>query len=130
MMDINEFVKQVDRQRKESDPLEEGNTTMHVIIRKYTEKDLPQMIQIWNEVVEDGIAFPQEELLTADTGKHFLQVRPLALSRRILRRESSAVCIFYTPTMLADAVISAMPAMPFAEMRAACILGKSWCRTA
>ena len=44
---------------------------MNVIIRKYTEKDLPQMIQIWNEVVEDGIAFPQEELLTADTGKTF-----------------------------------------------------------
>ncbi len=38
MMDINEFIKQVDRQRKELDPLEEGNTTMQVIISKYTEK--------------------------------------------------------------------------------------------
>ena len=44
---------------------------MNVIIRKYTEEDLPQMIQIWNEVVEDGTAFPQEDLLTADTGKVF-----------------------------------------------------------
>ena len=44
---------------------------MNIIIRKYTEEDLPQMIQIWNEVVEDGIAFPQEDLLTADTGKVF-----------------------------------------------------------
>lgn len=44
---------------------------MNSIIRKYTEEDLPQMIQIWNEVVEDGIAFPQEDLLTADTGKVF-----------------------------------------------------------
>lgn len=29
----------------------------------YQKKDLPEMIRIWNEVVEEGIAFPQEELL-------------------------------------------------------------------
>lgn len=29
------------------------------------------MIAIWNEVVEDGIAFPQEELLTEKTGAGF-----------------------------------------------------------
>lgn len=29
------------------------------------------MIAIWNEVVEDGIAFPQEELLTEKTGAEF-----------------------------------------------------------
>lgn len=40
-------------------------------IRKYTEKDLTAMIAIWNEVVEDGIAFPQEELLTEKTGAGF-----------------------------------------------------------
>ena len=34
-----------------------------MIIRKYEEKDLQQMIDIWNEVVEDGIAFPQEDFL-------------------------------------------------------------------
>ena len=32
-------------------------------IREYTEKDMPEMVRIWNEVVEDGIAFPQERLL-------------------------------------------------------------------
>lgn len=40
-------------------------------IRNYTEKDLPAMIAIWNEVVEDGIAFPQEEFLTEKTGTEF-----------------------------------------------------------
>ena len=40
-------------------------------IREYCEKDLPEMIRIWNEVVEEGIAFPQEELLTLDSGKEF-----------------------------------------------------------
>ena len=40
-------------------------------IRKYTENDLPAMISIWNEVVEEGIAFPQEEPLTAKSGADF-----------------------------------------------------------
>ena len=35
-----------------------------MIVRKYEDKDLPEMIRIWNEVVEDGVAFPQEEFLT------------------------------------------------------------------
>ena len=44
---------------------------MKIEVRAYEEKDLPAMIQIWNEVVEEGIAFPQEELLTLHTGKQF-----------------------------------------------------------
>lgn len=42
-----------------------------MIIRKYNPNDLPSMIAIWNEVVEDGIAFPQEELLDDVTGADF-----------------------------------------------------------
>ncbi|MBQ9133371.1 MAG: GNAT family N-acetyltransferase [Clostridia bacterium] len=44
---------------------------MNIAVRAYTERDLPEMIEIWNEVVAEGIAFPQEELLTAETGKQF-----------------------------------------------------------
>ena len=44
---------------------------MEVQIRPYEERDLPEMIRIWNEVVEEGTAFPQEELLDARTGKEF-----------------------------------------------------------
>ena len=44
---------------------------MNIIIRAYEDRDLPSMIEIWNEVVEEGIAFPQEELLTEVTGKEF-----------------------------------------------------------
>ena len=40
-------------------------------VREYTKQDLPDMIRIWNEVVEDGIAFPQEELLDAESGEAF-----------------------------------------------------------
>lgn len=44
---------------------------MNVIIRAYKEADLPQMIRVWNEVVTEGVAFPQEELLTIDSGREF-----------------------------------------------------------
>jgi len=40
-------------------------------VRKYTQKDIPELIKIWNEVVEEGIAFPQEESLTSIGGKAF-----------------------------------------------------------
>lgn len=44
---------------------------MEIVIRAYEEKDIPEMIRIWNEVVEEGIAFPQEELLDLETGTQF-----------------------------------------------------------
>ncbi len=40
-------------------------------IRKYILNDLRDMIVIWNEIVEEGIAFPQEELLNDKTGAEF-----------------------------------------------------------
>ncbi len=40
-------------------------------IREYNISDLTEMISIWNEVVEDGIAFPQEETLNNETGAAF-----------------------------------------------------------
>ncbi len=42
-----------------------------MIIRPYTAADLPAMITIWNEVVEEGIAFPQEDALNEETGAAF-----------------------------------------------------------
>ena len=44
---------------------------MEIKIRKYEKQDFPEMIRIWNEVVEDGIAFPQEELLDEVSGREF-----------------------------------------------------------
>ncbi|MDE6732196.1 MAG: GNAT family N-acetyltransferase [Oscillospiraceae bacterium] len=40
-------------------------------VRKYTPADLPAMIKIWNEVVDEGNAFPQEEFLDEKTGAEF-----------------------------------------------------------
>ena len=44
---------------------------MEIQVRAYTRADLPDLIRIWNEVVEDGVAFPQEDLLDASSGADF-----------------------------------------------------------
>ena len=44
---------------------------MEIVVREYTDTDLQEMLKIWNEVVEEGIAFPQEEILNEETGKDF-----------------------------------------------------------
>lgn len=44
---------------------------MQLKIRVYEESDIAQMLEIWNEVVEEGVAFPQLELLNEETGTIF-----------------------------------------------------------
>ena len=44
---------------------------MDLSVEKYSSADLADMIRIWNEVVEEGIAFPQEELLDETSGREF-----------------------------------------------------------
>ena len=44
---------------------------MDITIKQYTENDLDDMIRIWNQIVEEGIAFPQEEPLFLETGRKF-----------------------------------------------------------
>ena len=44
---------------------------MNIVVRAYKEADLSVMIDIWNQVVEDGVAFPQEECLIAKSGQEF-----------------------------------------------------------
>ena len=44
---------------------------MNITVRLYEERDLPGMIAVWNQVVEDGVAFPQEETLTPESGRAF-----------------------------------------------------------
>lgn len=43
----------------------------NIIVRKYKETDLPQMVRIWNEVVAEGNAFPQTELLDEESARAF-----------------------------------------------------------
>lgn len=47
---------------------------LEIIVREYSEhQDIVAMIQIWNEIIEEGIAFPQEEYLDENTAKDFFK---------------------------------------------------------
>lgn len=44
---------------------------MEITVKKYSENDIPEMVRIWNEVVEEGQAFPQEVILDTNSGRAF-----------------------------------------------------------
>lgn len=44
---------------------------MGIIIKELSDTKLSEALTIWNSVVEDGIAFPQTELLSEKTGRAF-----------------------------------------------------------
>ena len=44
---------------------------MAIAIRTYQPEDVPALVEIWNEVVEQGIAFPQKAPLTNQIGAAF-----------------------------------------------------------
>lgn len=46
---------------------------MDICIRKFEERDLDASLRIWNQVIEDGIAFPFTNELTAEDGLSFFE---------------------------------------------------------
>lgn len=44
-------------------------------VRAYQPEDLPAMIALWNEIVEEGNAFPQEDFLTTQSGEAFFRAQ-------------------------------------------------------
>ena len=78
-------------------------------IRKYSENDVPAMIRIWNEVVEEGVAFPQLELLDKESGRAFFAAQTYC---GVADDNGTVVgLIFSTRTMSAGAGTLPMQAM-------------------
>ena len=48
---------------------------MVIIIKPYDTKNVREAINIWNEIVREGIAFPQEEELDEITGDEFFKAQ-------------------------------------------------------
>ena len=46
---------------------------MRIRVREYTKEDVEEAVKIWNQVVEDGVAFPQEKNLTKESGDAFFK---------------------------------------------------------
>ena len=47
-------------------------------VRAYREDDLPAMAEIWNEVVEEGVAFPQTERLSLGDARELFAQQSLS----------------------------------------------------
>ena len=52
---------------------------MALEIRPYREEDLAGMVKVWNEVVENGEAFPQIEPLTLESAAEFFGAQTLSV---------------------------------------------------
>ena len=52
---------------EEIEQLLQETKKMNVKIREYTTEDAKAASEIWNQVVEDGVAFPQEDTLAEET---------------------------------------------------------------
>ncbi len=99
-----------------------------MLIRSYEKKDLKEMTVIWNEVVADGIAFPQEDILDETTGAAFFAEQSYcgAVWRPTIT-ETSSDYISCTRTTSGAAVTSAMQATPSAPNAEVSISAKSLC---
>ena len=53
--------------------MKKGVHPMKIEIRPYASEDLDQVLEIWNQVVADGVAFPQTEYLNEQTGEAYFR---------------------------------------------------------
>ena len=85
---------------------------MNIQIRAYQSKDAASAAQIWNEVVTDGNAFPQDTEMTANVANLFFQEQTYT---------GIAVFISFILIMLEDVGTSVMPAMLSVKISVDCI---------
>lgn len=89
---IGKFEKQAaENEWKAAHETEVKNQGDKMNVRKYEIGDLPEMIRIWNEVVDEGNAFPQEEPLDERSGAEFFA----AQSYCGVAEDGGAVCGLY-----------------------------------
>lgn len=53
--------------------MKKGGSYMEITIHEYREKDVPEIREIWNEIVKSALAFPEEELLGEDEASEFFK---------------------------------------------------------
>lgn len=65
---------------------------MSVTVQKYQASDVPDITRIWNEIVENGDTFPEDEKLDIKTARDFLANQVYC---GVAKDESDAVIGFY-----------------------------------
>ena len=96
--------------------------TDEIKIRRYSENDVAAMVAIWNEVVEDGVAFPQEEFLTEAT----VQSRRTVESRKTQGQKKFWDFISCIRIISEDAGISVMRAIRSRQKTVDFISASGW----
>ena len=69
---------------------------MNINIREYMAADAKSASEIWNQVVDDGVAFPQEEVLTPESGDAFFKEQTYTYFIRTTWEDAD---IYVTPAM-------------------------------
>ena len=98
-------------------------------IRKFEPDDTDAAVKIWNEVVDDGVAFPQLDDLDHEVVLLSLKNRHIPGSLLILIQMKLSDFIFYIQIMLEDAAISVMQVMRFLLLTEENRLVNSWSLT-
>ena len=99
---------------------------MQIEIRQYEQRDAAQAAEIWNEVVEDGKAFPQMEKLDEVTGHAFFTEQTYTgVAYDAATGELVGLYILH-PNNVAAAAISATQATPSKRPCADSISVKNW----
>ena len=103
---------------------------MNIEVRTYRHEDVPAMTAIWNQVVEDGIAFPQETLLDDVSGPAFFaEQTDCAVA---VDTGTDEVCVDFTSfirTISDDAATLPTPVMQYQGTNRDFISAKSWFST-
>ena len=84
---------------------------MAIAIRAYQPEDVPALVEIWNEVVEQGIAFPQKAPLTNQIGAAFFAKQSCTAAAYDTETAEIVGMYILHPNNVDGADISAMPAM-------------------
>ena len=79
---------------------------MNIMIRAYQTSDLPDMIRIWNEVVEEGAAFPQEDFLNEQTGSAFFAEHLVVFGVHLVFRHTVRTLIQYLVKSLGTLLVA------------------------
>lgn len=103
---------------------------MSITVREYGENDINGMISVWNEVVRDGVAFPQTEELDFESGKKFFAEQTCCPVATDENGEILGMYILFIQIMSADAVIFVMQAMRFTHRQGEKVSAESLCRIA
>ena len=97
---------------------------MELTVRLFKKEDLEEMTAIWNQVVEEANAFPQEDFFSLKEAEDFLQ-GSLTLGW-LNQTERFLAFIYCIQIMWADADIYPMRPMQSARMQEAGISESSW----